>query len=200
MARHYHIPLLITFATILATCAWAQDGVLTNPTFLPDEGGETPANWSFLDYKTGGEALYEPDGGRDGSGALGIACATTEQRGAWRQRLQLEGMTHLYVSGFYRTEGLRQAGAATVRLTWLRGDRGWDFISDVRLSLQPSEEWAPFERVFTAPDEADAVTPELFNFFTVGTVWWDQLNIREATREELMEIAARNLDLSLIHI
>ncbi len=194
MARHSHALLPLALTTLLCACAWAQDGLLANPTFLPDEGGETPANWSFFDYKTGGEALYEPAGGRDGSGALGAACATAEQRGAWRQRLQLDGRKSLHVSGFYRTAGITESGKAMLRLTWLRGETGWDFISDVRLPMEPSEQWAAFEHVFSAPEGAEAVTPELFNFFGVGAVWWDRLIIREATREEIMRIARQDLD------
>ncbi|MBD3291939.1 MAG: DUF4962 domain-containing protein, partial [Armatimonadia bacterium] len=193
MTRTTLVLLLTALAASMCAGVFAQE-MLTNTTLLPNEDGDAPANWSFLDFNTGGQPVYDPDGGRDGSGAVGIICANAEQRGAWRQRVQLEGVQTLHVSGSFRTDGITEAGKAMLRLTWLRGEQGWDFISDVRLPLEPSEEWAAFSHVFIAPEEADAVTPEAFNFFGTGTVWWDQLNIRQATREELMEIAAQDLD------
>jgi len=180
-------------AVLYATSIPAQE-LLTNTTLLPAEGGAKPADWEYSDFRTGGSPLYETAGGRNGTGAVGVRCATAEQRGAWRQSVDLGGARAIHVSGWYRTEGIDAAGKALLRLTWLRAVRGWEFISDVRLSLPPAKDWGAFEAVFTAPAEALAVAPELFNFFGVGTVWWDEIHLRPATDQEVIAMAGRDLD------
>ena len=193
MLRYRLLPLGIIISIAFTACVLAQESGLTNTTFLPDAAGAGPADWRFVDFGTGGKPAYEPRGGQDGSGAVGVTVESAEQRGAWQQRLQLDGRKALHVSGVYRTEGVIGSGAM-LRLTWLRGEAGWDFVSDVRLPLDASEDWASFEEVFVAPPEAEAVAPELFNFFGIGTVWWDRVEIREATPQEVARMAARRLD------
>ncbi len=183
--------LLLAACTV---CAWAQDELLTNPTLAAADDAEAPANWVYADFNTGGEPLYEATGGRDGDGAVGVRCATAEQRGAWRQNAALGEARYVLASGRYRTEG---AGAkAMLRLTWLRGLEGWQFISDVRLNLPVSEGWREFEALFRAPGEAVAVAPELFNFFGAGTTWWDEVHLRQATQEEVRQMVGQQLDRS----
>ncbi len=183
-------------AALLAVCAASAPAqeMLTNTSFGPAEDGLSAAGWVFGDFGTGGTPLYEAAGGRDGTGALGVRCATTEQRGAWRQHAALDGARHILAGGRYRTEGIDADGRATLRLTWLRALQGWDFVSDIRLTLPPAEDWREFEAVFAAPEEATTVAPELFNFFGVGTVWWDEIHLRPATREEIIQMAGRDLD------
>ncbi len=188
MLRYRLLPLGIIISIAFTACVLAQESGLTNTTFLPDAAGTGPADWKFVDFGTGGKPAYEPRGGQDGSGAVGVIIESAEQRGAWQQRLQLDGMTALHVSGVYRTERVIGSGAM-LRLTWLRGEAGWDFVSDVRLPLQASEDWASFEEVFVAPPEAEAVAPEIFNFFGIGTVWWDRIEIREASPQEVSRMA-----------
>ena len=178
--------------TMCVACGQAQEELLTNPTLAAADGGEAPAGWVYADFNTGGEPLYDAAGGRDGDGAVGVRCTTAEQRGAWRQNAALGDARYVLAGGRYRTEG---AGAkAMLRLTWLRGVEGWQFISDVRLDLPASEQWREFEAVFHAPEEAVAVAPELFNFFGAGTAWWDEVHLRRATREEAMRMAGQGLD------
>lgn len=183
-------------ALILALCSASVFGqeLLRNPTLAPTADGRAPADWTYGDFRTGAEALYEPAGGRDGTGAAGVRAATTEQRGAWRQNAALGGARAVHASGWYRTEGIAATGPATLRLTWLRAVAGWEFISDVRLPLPPSEDWREFEAVFLTPEGAVAVAPELFNFFGVGTVWWDEVHLRPATDQEVIAMAGRDLD------
>lgn len=195
MTGTFRFLIAATAVTLLICCSAFADEMLTNTTFMPDDAGDAPAGWSFADFQTGAQSVYEPDGGREGSGAAGILCETDEQRGAWRQRVEVEGGETLHVGGAYRTDGIDASGKAMLRMTWLGGgDDEYDFISDTRLKLAPGEEWTSFEGVFVAPDDATAVVAELFNFFGVGTVWWDQVDVRKATREELMEMAAEGLD------
>ncbi|MEN6305156.1 MAG: hypothetical protein ABFD96_20705, partial [Armatimonadia bacterium] len=159
--------------------------LLQNPGFDQVDDKGQPVGWSFGDYKTGGTPLHERTAGRNGSGALGTRCATTEQRGAWQQSLPV-GPGYLHVSGWYRTEGFA-AGAqgAVVRLTYLKGGKGWDFISDSNYRLPPAQQWTAFERVFVVPAQTGHVAVELFNFFTPGTVLWDDVVAKVPTDEEI---------------
>ena len=178
--------------TISVACGHAQQELLTNPTLASAEDGDAPAAWTYGDFNTGGAPIYDAAGGRDGDGAVGVRCASDEERGAWRQTAALGEVRYVLASGRYRTEG---AGAKPMlRLTWLRGVEGWQFISDVRLELAPSEQWAEFQMIFHAPDEAVAVAPELFNFYGAGTAWWDEVHLRQATREEVVQMAGQELD------
>ncbi|MGD9495078.1 MAG: DUF4962 domain-containing protein [Armatimonadota bacterium] len=185
------IPLWAALAALFAVPVPAQE-LLTNSDLAPRPDGTQPADWAYGDFGTGGEPLYDPEGGREGDGAAGVRCASDQQRGAWRQNAALGDARFVIASGRYRTEG---AGAKPMlRLTWLRGLEGWQFIADIRLDLPTSEQWREFESLFRAPQEAAAVAPELFNFFGAGTVWWDELHLRPATREEIAAMAGAELD------
>jgi len=77
--------------------------LLANGDFSQAEG-ETPAGWSFSDYGRPSQARYEPTGGRDGTGAVGIVCPASSDRGAWQQRLAINEPGTYYVRGRYRTD------------------------------------------------------------------------------------------------
>ncbi len=183
----------VMILAILGSPAIAEQ-MLTNPTMLPAEDGETPRAWRFSDFKTGGKPLYESESGREGTGSAGVICADDTQRGAWRQRVELRGTTDVHISGAYRTQGITGAGKVMIRMTWLQPGEGWKFISDTRLKLPPADDWTPVEHIFSPPEDAGAVVVELFNFFGTGTVWWDQVQMREATREEIMHMQSERLD------
>ncbi|MBM4084458.1 MAG: DUF4962 domain-containing protein, partial [Planctomycetes bacterium] len=134
--------------------------------------------------------------GRDRGVALGIESATPEQRGAWRQNVPLQGEPLLYLAGWYRTENVAKSDGrgAAVRMTFLKSRDKWDLITDPRVWLEPSPDWKRFEHVLPVPQGAQAVCPELFNFFAPGKVWWDDMEMRQATAEEAQKFAARALD------
>jgi len=166
--------------------------LVRNPDFSPAETGDAPEAWSFHDFGTGGRARYDAD-----TGAAGVECRSTEERGAWRQGIVLDFDTALHVSGRYRTEGVTVSGhdkGAAVRLTYLKTPDKWDLAGDQRIYLPPAGEWTTFERTMRIPSGSAAVWPELFNFFAVGEVWWDDLVIREATPEETRSAAEADLD------
>ncbi len=182
--------LLATVPSVLG-----QEEMLKNPTLEPAEDAKTPEGWRFGSFKTNGEALYEADAGQERDGAAGIRCPTEKDRGCWVQTMPLEGRKWLMVSGRYRTEGIKRSGeGATVRITWLAAPDKWDFISDTRVQLTPSEAWREFEEVVVAPEGALGVAAEMFNFWRTGTVWWDELHLREAAPEEVRKMAGRKLD------
>ncbi|MFQ5811101.1 MAG: DUF4962 domain-containing protein, partial [Armatimonadota bacterium] len=72
------------------------------------------AEWRFSDYDTGGKERMDAHGGRKGGVALGIACASSRERGSWSRTLSIAGQRELYVTGWYRTEGT-QFGAVRAR-------------------------------------------------------------------------------------
>ncbi len=169
---------------------------LKNPGFEAAKSATAPQDWGYTDFRTGGKALYSRQAGRGGSAAVGIESADEKQRGAWQQRLELKVGRVLMVQGWYRTEGLKpsRGNGATVRMTYLRETAGWDFIRDQRAYLPPSEDWAPVRALFRAPPEAKVVVIELFNFFVPGKVWWDDMEVRPASEDEIREQAAKALD------
>ncbi len=186
--------LIVSLCIAVCAAAAAAQEMVVNPDFAPDESGFRARGWRFEDFNTGGAPLYDAHGGRDGGGALGVRCETEKQRGAWQQHVPLEARRYIHASGWYRTEAVSTRGAATLRLTWLAALKGWEFLSDSRLALPPAEEWTQFQGVFAAADDAVCVAPELFNFFAAGTVWWDEIHLREATTQEVREMLAGELD------
>lgn len=172
----------------------AAQEMLTNPTLAPNADATAPEGWRFQDFRTGGRPVYSATGGRDGGPAAGIACDTPEQRGAWYQIVPLQGRRMLHLSGWYRTGGVSGGAFDMLRMTWLAATDRWDFISDTRARLEPSEHWREFSEVFMAPEGAVGVAVELFNFFRPGTVWWSEAHLRECTDEEVRTTMAEALE------
>jgi hypothetical protein len=197
--------LLIATAAVLAllglcvafALAQADDGnMLANAGFDRPSAQERPRDWQYTDFKTGGVSVYTATAGRNGTPAVGIRSDSDQQRGAWQQRVGLRGLGYARVSGWYRTEGLaaRNGAGACVRMTYLRSATAYDFVSDQRLFLPPSETWAPFVGLFPTPDGAVDVNVELINFFVPGTVWWDDVEMRAATETEVTALMSDKFD------
>lgn len=190
MQRLLLAALLLGISVLI--CA-AQE-MLSNPTFAPNPAGIGPEGWKFTDFRTGGRPMYTPTGGPGGGPAAGIACDGPQQRGAWYQIVPLQGHKTLHLSGSYRTEDVGAGAFDMLRLTWLSAGEGWDFLSDIRVRLEPSADWRQFSQVFLAPAGAERVAVELFNFFRPGTVWWSEAHLRPATAEEVRATMAAALD------
>ena len=92
--------------------------LLRNADFSQQTAPGKPAEWEFSAYDTAGKPLVAERGGREGTSALGIACASGSDRGSWRQYLSVAGVRELHVTGWYRTEG-QQPDA--IRATSLSG-------------------------------------------------------------------------------
>ena len=82
--------------------------VIEHPTSSPLTPGR-PAEWRFSDFDTGGKPTVDAQGGREGGVVLGIACASSAERGSWGRSLSIAGSQELYVTGWYRTEGQQPA-------------------------------------------------------------------------------------------
>jgi hypothetical protein len=87
--------------------------ILEHPTASPLAEGAA-AEWRFHAYDTGGKSAVAARGGREGGVALGIACASSRERGSWGRTLSIAGQRELYVTGWYRTDGA-QPGAVRAR-------------------------------------------------------------------------------------
>ncbi len=169
--------------------------MLTNPHLNPAEDGESPDDWRFGFYQTEAEPRYEPEGGRDGTGAAGVVVPGTSDRGQWGQGFSLDPeMTHLYIEGYYRTEGITAPDAGTIRVTWHRDDPDNRVIGDVRPRVAASDTWAHFEEIVAVPEDAVDGRIELFNFYRPGTIWWDSAHMRPATDDEVQAFMRAKLD------
>lgn len=187
---------LIASVSVLVLHGVGAADLLQNATFQQTaDTGNTPAVWSFADFGTGGTPLYQRRTGQEPV-AVGIQCATAEQRGAWRQRVELGGQRFLHISGSYRTEGVAPTAGrgAVVRLTFLSSKTKWQLIDDSIVDLEPSEGWRELRAVVPVPDGAVVVWPELFNFFAPGKVWWANMELREATSDEAKDSLRKRLD------
>ncbi|MFQ6096607.1 MAG: DUF4962 domain-containing protein [Armatimonadota bacterium] len=189
--------LIVALSLPLCWAAHPQPtNLLKNPGLAAAAGEDAPAGWSFDDFRTGGKPLYDEGAGPEGAPTVGIQVGDPKERGAWRQRVVLNDVQVLHVSGWYRTEGVQPARSrgAVVRMTFVRAPGKWDVVSDPRHPLPPAEQWTRFEYVLPVPEQAAAVWPELFNFFAPGEVWWSKMQIREATAAEVVAETKAALD------
>lgn len=167
---------------------------LTNGGFEQADDKGQPQGWTFGAYKTMAMPVYHRSGGRNETAAVGTSVADAQQRGSWQQSV-ITGPGYLHVSGWYRTEKFAPgATGATVRLTYLKGEKGWDYLSDYNHRLPPAEQWTQFERIFIVPPDTGHVAIELFNFYTPGMVLWDDVAARVPTDQEVSNMMAAVLD------
>ncbi len=82
----------------------AKDGanLLRNGDFSAVADGK-PAGWQRSSYGTESRLRFEAQGGRHGTGAVGIICPGASDRGAWSQTIPVAGLKRLVVEGWYRT-------------------------------------------------------------------------------------------------
>ncbi len=185
MKRCATISCLILCAVALANA----EALLDNPDFLPGRDGESPEGWRFRAYGTDAYSLYDPEGGVDETGAVGVRSRDDDERGSWFQTLQLPGNGHLALTGWYRTEDISGDEAAMLRVTWRRDNADDLVISDERIALASVDEWTRFDLLLPAPAEAVAATIDLFNYYQPGVTWWSGVQARppDTTGREAME-------------
>ncbi len=180
--------VLITIATlmcvVLAGPAAEADELFDNPVFHPGPDDGTPEGWRFGFYGTDAESFYEPEGGHDGGGAVGVRSRGEGERGSWVQVIDLGEGRHLHMTGWYRTEDIDAEDAATVRVIWWRDDSDDRHIHSVHRRFSSSEEWTRFELLLPAPDDAVRAKVSLFNFFQPGIVWWSDVSATPAMASE----------------
>ena len=96
----------------------AQGSLLRNGDFTEAADGK-PTGWGNSSYRTESTLRFEPQGGRENTGAIGIICPDASDRGAWSQTIPVTGGQKLIVEGSYRTDP--DMLAAPVRMAGLAG-------------------------------------------------------------------------------
>ncbi len=182
-------------AALLVAAGPAAASLVPNGSFEQIDAKGRPVGWRFRDYGTGATGRLV-EAGADGTGhCVVIQCASSKQRGSWAPgELPIKPYQGLKVSLAYRTDLRDGRPGASVRVTWLRAGKGWDFLSDSRADLPPTESWTRAERSFIAPPGAARAVVELFNFWAAGTVYFDDVavtimgeNERDATLHQLLD-------------
>jgi Domain of unknown function (DUF4962)/Heparinase II/III-like protein len=176
-------------ALILATglCRADEANVVVNAGFEALEA-EKPGNWGFENWKIGGEGKVEEGMAHEGRRSVSVTCHSDQERGAWRQIVPFRGPGFAYFSAWYKTSFAGrtppEGKGAVVRFLLFRDAAKWDEVGLPSFAAPPSREWARFARALPVSAEVTSVGIELFNLSAEGTVWWDDVVLRNATREE----------------
>ncbi len=167
--------------------AAAQDNLLRNPGFEEVANGR-PVAWDAENWGTGGEPRVAAEG-HNGRYAGAVVCASDQQRAIWRQIVPCQGPGTITFNAWYRTSYDQTSGGevrgAVVRFLFFRDAAKWDHPSIPWSAAPPSRDWRRFTRTLRFTDEITAIGIELFNLSTAGSVWWDDVELRLATPEEV---------------
>ena len=129
---------------------------------------------------------FDPQGGRDGGGALKITAHAPSDFGAWRSTLEnlQAGQTYRF-RAWYRTHNVENDRRSVIaRLEWLNA-KGKSVGPSVRPPEYPIDVareggWAKMELIVRAPDTAVALDVQLsLGFDAEGVVWWDGVSLAE---------------------
>ena len=88
----------------------SQVNLLANGDFQSVADGK-PHGWASNACRTDAKLTFAPQGGRDNTGAIGIQCPSSSDRGAWQQTVPLENVRKLIVHGRYQTSAGMMIGA-----------------------------------------------------------------------------------------
>lgn len=181
---------------LVAAAAEPTGELLVNGSFESVGRSGSPQGWRFADYRTGARGSIAEVGQAEGASGRCVTITTTaaRQRGAWQQKVQIQASAGLKVRLYYKTRLTGGSPGACVRVTWLRDCDGWPFIGDKTVRLKASETWRQAELKFIAPREARCAAVELFNFYGVGTVWFDEVSVTMMSADEKMAELQSRLD------
>jgi hypothetical protein len=156
----------------------ALDGsnLLPNSSFEPDLfAPEKPAFWQSGDWGTGSVLTYDAKVKRTGSHSVAVACTADNQRGSWSLRRSLTAGPYVF-RGWVRTQGLKtEARKGPVGRLSLIGENGKTTLSPHAYGSASEGKWQLVEVKFEAPLGTTAAVVDLFNFFSPGKVWWDDV-------------------------
>ncbi|MCK5801912.1 MAG: heparinase II/III family protein, partial [Lentisphaeria bacterium] len=110
----------------------AADGeeLLKNPDFSRAQG-KAPAHWRGGTFRTEAELGFDRQAGRGQTGAVGILCSDSSERGAWAQTISVKNRKTLSVSGWYRTSGdLMTAAVRSSSLSGMAGSHQYESSMD----------------------------------------------------------------------
>ncbi len=185
-------PLFAMIAVFaFSSAAVCEENMFDNATFEQvDEDGQ-PESWRAVDFQTGGEALLGTDGGHVGDNYGIMRGESNEDRATWRQHVpwdpEVRGVT---VTGWYRTIDVstEDRRGASIRLIFNEEPGRWSPHLDIHgFFFPPSDEWTKAEVTYLVPEKTRDLIVELFHWFSPGETHWDNVTIRPATEEELMD-------------
>ncbi|MFP4248638.1 MAG: DUF4962 domain-containing protein [Armatimonadota bacterium] len=182
-------------AAVLAAPGVCQDetgeaNMFTNSSFeaIGDDG--LAEDWRPVAFNTGGEIEQGEDGGRTGDGYIILRGSSDEDRATMRQHVEWpEGARGVTVSGWYRSEGVAEGGnrGASIRLLFNHTPGVWEHLDIQQSFYPPADDWTRVEMTTLVPEGTVDLVVELFHWWTPGETHWDDVAIRPATEDELME-------------
>ncbi|MGI5817613.1 MAG: DUF4962 domain-containing protein [Armatimonadota bacterium] len=191
MCARMTLTLCLTVSTLvgLSGLAVGQENMFLNPTFeqLDDDG--QPEAWRPVNFNTGGESQVGTDGGRAGDNYAIMRGSGPDDRAAWRQHVEwdpeVRGVT---IGGWYRSAGPEEAGrGASIRLLFNHTPGVWEHLDIQSAFFPPADEWTQVKMTYLVPEGTRDIVVELFHWFASGETHWDDVMIRPATEDELME-------------
>lgn len=129
---------------------------------------------------------FDPQGGREGRGALRITARAASEFGAWRRVIDgvAPGKSYRFNAWFRGANLANERRSVIARLEWLDA-RG----QPVRVAVRPPEYpldaardggWVKLEAVLRAPEGARALDVQLaLGFAADASVWWDTVSLAE---------------------
>jgi hypothetical protein len=163
--------------------------VLPNPGFeLAGEAGDQPDSWRGGDWRTGSTVARDTSVARTGEASVRIECETDQQRGSYALRPSVGPGPWLF-EAWYRTEQMKaEAKKGPVARLIAVDDDGTQCGTFHAYGEPTGGEWRQLNLSFELPANAKRINLDLFNFFTPGVVWWDDVSLRfdmaEARRRE----------------
>ena len=167
-----------------------ETNMFANPGFESVADNGLPEQWEPVVFSTAGEVSLGEDGGRDGDNYVILRAGSTDDRAALRQHVawsdENRGVT---VTGWYRTDGVAEAPdrGASIRLLFNHTPGVWEHLDIQSRFYAPVDGWTKAEMTTLVPEGTKDLVVELFHWWTPGATHWDDVAIRPATEEELME-------------
>lgn len=192
MSPQTSIAIILTVLALggLVSSIPAQENLLGNATFDQVDDRGRPREWLPEDNGTGGEALLGDDGGKVGRRYGILRVDGDYRRAAWRQRLPWNpDIRAVTVTAWYRTREVEPISGKGAAIRFLFDE---DPIAGEHRGVQmefyaPSADWTRVQTTRIVPAGAREVVVELAHWGNTGEVHWDDIGLRPATRDELLQ-------------
>ncbi len=189
-------PLLLAVIGLLPVVpAFAQANLVRNPSFEAVKEGQ-PEAWGRENWQLGGQWSVDDTVARTGRRSVRVECGSEKNRGIWRQVVPVAGPGPVRLSAWYRTRiagGAKMRGAV-VRLILFKDAGKWQELGLPMYWGPPADAWSELAATVFLPAEVTAVGIELFNMDAAGSVWWDDIMLRQATDEEIRAAEVERLE------
>ena len=162
---------------LVVAVTWCACGATQELTVSGDFGGLE--DWSYIDADDG-EGSLSLDEGRDGGTCAKVEC--TRADGRWGPGVGQTGAVAVEAGKWYELRfWAKQEGIAPGIIAALRDTRDWSNL--LWQHVYPTSEWREFALTFDAQKALAKADSRLqFSFDTTGTLWIDQVSLREIAR------------------